>query len=121
MRVLVVNAGSSSLKVDLVAGGVRQQSYDGLPTEPPAVDAVGHRIVHGGRDLVEPVLIDDDVEQRLRDLVDLAPLHQPKSLERHHSIGDLEDQRATGRDRERPVSRDLARRAEHREAEHDAV
>lgn len=81
MRVLVVNAGSSSLKVDLVAGGVRQQSYDGLPTKPPAVDAVGHRIVHGGRDLVEPVLIDDDVEQRLRDLVDLAPLHQPKSLD----------------------------------------
>jgi acetate kinase len=81
MRVLVVNAGSSSLKVDLVDNGQAVTSYDGLPAEPPDVDAVGHRIVHGGPDLVEPVLIDADIEQRLRDLVELAPLHQPKSLD----------------------------------------
>jgi len=80
VRVLVVNAGSSSLKVSVIADGVSVQSYHWLPTEPPEVDAVGHRIVHGGPDLVAPALIDDDVEQRLRDLVDLAPLHQPKSL-----------------------------------------
>jgi len=36
--------------------------------------------VHGGPDLVEPVVIDADIERRLRELVDLAPLHQPKSL-----------------------------------------
>jgi acetate kinase len=41
---------------------------------------VGHRIVHGGSELVEPVLVDDAVMHRLRALVDLAPLHQPKSL-----------------------------------------
>ncbi|MEO7195944.1 MAG: acetate/propionate family kinase [Pseudonocardiaceae bacterium] len=80
MRVLVVNAGSSSLKVDLVDGGVVLRSYDGLPEAAPRVDAVGHRIVHGGPDLVDPVVVDGDVERRLRELVELAPLHQPKSL-----------------------------------------
>jgi acetate kinase len=80
VRVLVVNAGSSSLKVDLVEDGRRTAGFDGLPERPPAVDAVGHRIVHGGPDLGEPVVVDDDVEARLRDLTELAPLHQPKSL-----------------------------------------
>ena len=80
MRVLVVNAGSSSLKVDIVDDGDSVESHDGLPALAPRVDAVGHRIVHGGPDLVEPVVIDADVERRLRELVDLAPLHQPKSL-----------------------------------------
>jgi acetate kinase len=80
MRVLVVNAGSSSLKVDLVADGRAVESFDGLPDRPPDVDAVGHRIVHGGPDFTEPVVIDAAVEKRLHDLVELAPLHQPKSL-----------------------------------------
>jgi acetate kinase len=80
MRVLVVNAGSSSLKVSLVHDGELVSSYDEMPAAPPDVDAVGHRIVHGGSQFVVPVVVDDDVEQRLRLLVDLAPLHQPKSL-----------------------------------------
>jgi acetate kinase len=80
VRVLVVNAGSSSLKVDLVDGGRTVQHWDGLPDRPPEVDAVGHRIVHGGPDLVQPVVIDAAVERQLRGLVELAPLHQPKSL-----------------------------------------
>ena len=80
MRVLVVNAGSSSLKVDIIEDGEAVESRDGLPAVAPMVDAVGHRIVHGGPDLVEPVVIDADIERRLRELVDLAPLHQPKSL-----------------------------------------
>jgi acetate kinase len=80
MRILAVNAGSSSLKVDVVADGVVEASYDDLPSAPPEVDAVGHRIVHGGREFTEPVVIDTEVEKRLRALVDLAPLHQPKSL-----------------------------------------
>jgi acetate kinase len=80
MRILVVNAGSSSLKVDLVDGGQTVTSYDRLPADPPRVDAVGHRIVHGGPDLTEPVLIDAGLQRRLRHLVELAPLHQVKSL-----------------------------------------
>lgn len=80
MRVLVVNTGSSSVKVDVVEAGEVVRSFDGLPTDPPDVDAVGHRIVHGGADLVEPVVVDDAVEEQLRNLVELAPLHQPKSI-----------------------------------------
>jgi acetate kinase len=45
-----------------------------------AVDAVGHRIVHGGTRFREPVILDEDVMRELEDLVELAPLHQPKSL-----------------------------------------
>jgi acetate kinase len=41
---------------------------------------VGHRIVHGGTAFSEPVVIDHAVEERLRALTDLAPLHQPNSL-----------------------------------------
>ena len=80
MRVLVVNAGSSSLKVDLVEDGQHLRSYDGLPDPPPQVDAVGHRVVHGGPDLKDPVVVDVGVERQLSGLVELAPLHQPKSL-----------------------------------------
>ncbi|MFL6136633.1 MAG: acetate/propionate family kinase [Frankiaceae bacterium] len=86
MRVLVVNAGSSSLK--LRALGPRDEllaSYDLAPGDPvpddlPAVDAVGHRIVHGGTELTGPVVVDDEVVKRLDALTELAPLHQPKSL-----------------------------------------
>jgi len=80
MRVLVVSAGSDSLKVDLVDGGRAVASYEGLPADAPAVDAVGHRIVHGGPDFTEPVLVDAGIERRLRHLAELAPLHQVKSL-----------------------------------------
>lgn len=80
MRVLVVNAGSSSLKVDLVDEGRTTASYDRLPDSAPDVDAVGHRIVHGGPHLVEPRVVDPDVQEQLEALVELAPLHQPPSL-----------------------------------------
>lgn len=80
MRVLVVNAGSSSLKVRLLDDGELVTSYDALPDPAPDVTAVGHRVVHGGTRFIEPVVIDAAVERELRQLADLAPLHQPKSL-----------------------------------------
>jgi acetate kinase len=89
VRVLVVNAGSSSLKVDLVDGGRAVASYAGLPAHPPPVDAVGHRIVHGGPDFTEPVLVDAGIGRRLRHLADLAPLHQVKSLRSLDAAQDL--------------------------------
>lgn len=96
MRVLVVNAGSSSLKLTLLDGddqvvaateldagqgkldqaALRKALGDGLN----AADAVGHRIVHGGERFVAATRIDAKVEAALRQLTDLAPLHQPKSL-----------------------------------------
>ena len=81
MRVLVVNAGSSSLKLRLLGDG------DELLASPELddlagieADVVGHRIVHGGTRFRDPVVIDDDVRAALSELTELAPLHQPKSL-----------------------------------------
>lgn len=45
-----------------------------------SIDAVGHRIVHGGPNRSEPVLLDNDVLADLGKLVALAPLHQPHNL-----------------------------------------
>jgi acetate kinase len=95
MRILAVNAGSSSLKLrvlgaddtvlvsaDLPAPGGQADhaAVAHLVRELPPVDAVGHRIVHGGTTFSEAVVIDRAVEERLRALTDLAPLHQPSSL-----------------------------------------
>jgi acetate kinase len=96
MRVLVVNAGSSSLKLTLLDGDdtvIAAQELDAprahadphqirgaLDTVLCEADAVGHRIVHGGERFREAVRIDADVEARMRELSDLAPLHQAKSL-----------------------------------------
>jgi acetate kinase len=44
------------------------------------LEAVGHRVVHGGPDYVEPVRVDRDVVALLKKLVPLAPLHQPNNL-----------------------------------------
>jgi acetate kinase len=96
VRILVVNAGSSSVKLSLIGGDDETLAERELDAPRARLDAdelaaalggglggaeaVGHRIVHGGERYREPVRIDEDVEQGLRDLVDLAPLHQPKSL-----------------------------------------
>ncbi len=94
-RILIVNAGSSSLKLRVLDADDRVAATADLPAprgvvEPGAiaaatrdwgpVDAVGHRIVHGGTIYTSPVLVDDEVVRRLESLTDLAPLHQPKSL-----------------------------------------
>jgi acetate kinase len=82
MRILVVNAGSSSLKLRLLdAGDVIDGSWDALPAELPHADVVVHRFVHGGKDFHSAVVIDDAVESALDALIPLAPLHQPKSLD----------------------------------------
>ncbi len=44
------------------------------------VDAVGHRIVHGGTEFTAPVRLDAKIVARLEDLTPLAPLHQPHNL-----------------------------------------
>ena len=92
MRVLVVNAGSSSLKLRLLAGDTVEERRDapggalsaaevGRWAAGLAPDATGHRVVHGGSQFTGPVLVDDAVMDRLRALTDLAPLHQPPALE----------------------------------------
>jgi acetate kinase len=73
--VLVVNAGSTSLKLHLVDGGESKAVESFVPC-----DAVGHRVVHGGSRFVEPTVIDDEVKAAIRELTPLAPLHNGPAL-----------------------------------------
>ncbi|HEX9516817.1 MAG TPA: acetate/propionate family kinase [Streptosporangiaceae bacterium] len=97
--VLVVNAGSSSLKLSVVIpdGVVTERRdidrWDGTADEPalsaylgqlaaaprpPA--AIGHRVVHGGTLFTTATLITDTVRAGIASLTPLAPLHQPRAL-----------------------------------------
>jgi acetate kinase len=96
VRVLVANAGSSTLKLSLIdsddselwarelaaPGEVveRDAVADALAELPAAPEVVGHRIVHGGERFRAAARLDPDVLAALHDLTALAPLHQPKSL-----------------------------------------
>ncbi len=94
MRVLVVNAGSSSLKLSVLEAGSRVRSatverWEGEAHLEPLrafldesgdVEAVGHRIVHGGPRLTEAAVVDDAVLDYLDSVVDLAPLHNPRGI-----------------------------------------
>jgi acetate kinase len=98
--VLVLNAGSSSLKyqvVDPASGDVLAKGQaDRIETtgfervlaemtdhlgsagvRPSDLRAVGHRVVHGGARFVQPTVIDDDVLSGIDELARLAPLHNP--------------------------------------------
>lgn len=44
------------------------------------IDAVGHRVVHGGEDFASSVIIDESVKDAIRKCSDLAPLHNPANL-----------------------------------------
>ena len=96
MAILAVNAGSSSLKLSLIDDhdetvaerelaaprtqvdpGELKRALDGPFAD---AEAVVHRIVHGGERYRQAVVVDDEVRGRLEAFIDLAPLHQPKSL-----------------------------------------
>ena len=95
MRVLVVNAGSSSLKVslvgpqdvllaehdfDAVVGRFDVAELDAAVRGMRDVEAIGHRIVHGGPRFPASVRMDPDVIRYLATITDLAPLHLPAAL-----------------------------------------
>jgi acetate kinase len=104
VRVLVANAGSSSLKLSLLdaedarlweheleaprarlePGAVAEALAD-LPTQP---EIVAHRVVHGGERFRAATRLDPDVMAGLRELTALAPLHQPKSLAAAEAVSD---------------------------------
>ena len=108
--VLVINAGSSSLKYQLVvpvtaevqakgiierigeagsqvadhAAALQMMEDDfaaaGVDLDTVGLRAVGHRVVHGGPDFSDPTIIDDDVLDEIKDLIPLAPLHNPAAV-----------------------------------------
>jgi acetate kinase len=79
LDVLVVNAGSTSLKLHLVHEDESRPVEDFVPA-----DAVGHRVVHGGRRFEHPAVIDEAVERAIEELSILAPLHNSRALEEIH-------------------------------------
>lgn len=101
MQILVLNSGSSSIKYklfDIQEGlerlldkGLVERIGEKVPSHKEAIniildkagskiDAVGHRVVHGGDRFSKSVLIDDSVIKAIEDFVELAPLHNPPSL-----------------------------------------
>jgi acetate kinase len=136
MNILVLNAGSSSLKFQLISTDENRIASDtderlargvverigsealinfsagrtSLHTAQPirdhraavdfvlhwlvsenvaSIDAVGHRVVHGGESFTRSVLIDAAVLKELDDTIDLAPLHNPHNLKGIAAVRDL--------------------------------
>lgn len=111
MKILVLNCGSSSLKYQLFDGGhtppqslakgsIEKIGSPGstVPDYERAIEiafqqlghegdiqAVGHRVVHGGERFQESILLTDAVVQDLEKLSDLAPLHNPANLEGYYA------------------------------------
>lgn len=79
-RILVVNAGSTSLKLSIVDEAGTSQHIDSYEQARTQVEAAAHRVVHGGTRFYEPVVLDADVETVLDALVELAPLHNRPAL-----------------------------------------
>jgi acetate kinase len=105
MLVLVLNTGSSTVKFSLIDTATEQARLEGtidcheqhfqrpadavkavlekpeLAAERRAIAAVGHRVVHGGSRYVQSQRITPEVVAGIRELTELAPLHNPVSLE----------------------------------------
>ncbi len=100
-NILVINAGSSSIKYHLidarsgatrVAGHLERIGEDAIADHragfaqmcaalgDTAPDAIGHRVVHGGARFTQAVRIDDAVIAGIRAVIPLAPLHNPANL-----------------------------------------
>ena len=102
MPILVFNCGSSSIKYtlyqkadgEIIRHGVEERvtdynkSLDKIFSEIESllsgglssIEAVGHRVVHGGRWFTSPRLVNSEVLDRIRSYVELAPLHNPPNI-----------------------------------------
>lgn len=99
MNILIINSGSSSLKVSLfaVSNNIVEKQWDRSIKGPlehalshldrKELKCVGHRIVHGGRKYIQPLTITQDNLHQLDELAELAPLHNPSCLEQIYKVG----------------------------------
>jgi len=104
MNILVINAGSSSIKYSLFDGQtwnlLLEESLENI--HPPStnhhkafeqifstlsksihfknITVIAHRIVHGGAKFTQPILINSQVLEKLHDTIPLAPLHNPVNI-----------------------------------------
>jgi len=102
MKIGVINAGSSSLKFKIIETGTKKillskmvenigehdsdiknhhEALESLDVDFSKLDAIGHRVVHGGEKFSCAVLIDEEVEKSIEELISLAPLHNAANLE----------------------------------------
>jgi acetate kinase len=104
VRLLVVNAGSSSLKLTRLApdgavtAAITVDRWEGPGHLTPLreflsdcgpVDAVGHRVVHGGPRHTGPAVIDELLTTYLYSISHLAPLHNPRALAGIRAVAEL--------------------------------
>ncbi len=94
MNILVLNPGSSSLKSGFYRFPEELAIKSGTPAASPAktaqdvikslggstIDAIGVRVVHGGSRFEDPALVDDTILAEIRNLSELAPLHNPLAV-----------------------------------------
>ncbi len=66
--------------VDAIMMALRSLKTHGVIKDYSEIKAVGHRVVHGGEYYSKPMLINDAVIKRIKELIDLAPLHNPANL-----------------------------------------
>jgi acetate kinase len=79
--ILVVNAGSTSLKLSLVDEDEKTIPVAALEdVDPRAVAGVAHRVVHGGSRFRDAAVIDEEVRDQISELRSLAPLHNAPAL-----------------------------------------
>lgn len=103
-RILVVNAGSATLKLRVLEPDDEVLATSNLPPigDPEAgaglerfvrrhapFEGVGHRVVHGGPDFRESVAVTNEVADGLRALSELAPLHNPRAMAALETVQDL--------------------------------
>jgi len=104
LRVLALNAGSSSLKLSLVdegdtvvadrefevaEGRLDESQLASAVHDMTGIEAIGHRIVHGGPRFTRSVRLDGDVIKYLVTITDLAPLHLPAALAGIYAVREL--------------------------------
>lgn len=80
LPVLVVNAGSTSLKLELVSANDKSEPLSSLDEAKGRAAAIGHRVVHGGERFREPVVLDADVIAEIEAMSEVAPLHNRPAL-----------------------------------------
>lgn len=84
----VTNIPDHTVGIDLIIKALTNPEH-GVVASLEEIDAVGHRVVHGGEKFKQSALIDDEVMALVEDCIDLAPLHIPANLKGIYAINEL--------------------------------
>ncbi|MDD3079380.1 MAG: acetate kinase [Paludibacter sp.] len=76
------------IAIEYILGVLTSQKH-GAITSLEEINAVGHRVVHGGEKFNSSVLITDEVILKIRECIDIAPLHNPPNLAGISAISEL--------------------------------